>query len=69
MEHLRRWLTDEGLTQETGAARLGVSVRRFRAWIYEGRRPGTLEEMHRIAEVTGGQIKILDWLKPAPCKD
>jgi len=63
MKKLRTWLSDESLTQEEGAARLHVGVRKFRAWIYEGRRPATLEEMHRIEGLTNGRIKILDWLK------
>jgi hypothetical protein len=64
MDTLNTWLTDRALTQEAAALLLGVPVRRLRSWIYEGKRPRTLEEMARIEAATGRQVRVLDWLQP-----
>jgi len=63
MDKLKTWLSDRELTQEAGAVVLGVPARRLRSWIYDGKRPRSVDEMQRIETVTRGAVRVSDWLR------
>lgn len=60
---LTSYLSDKKIDEKSFGALLGVSEFAVRKWRY-GQRVPSVSTIHRIAEITGGEVGFHDWLAP-----